>query len=67
MLTGPNERGLMSVADFKKWASIGHTTFYEEVKAGRLRIRKLGSKTLIAYSDALAWLENLPTNGESGK
>lgn len=38
---------------------IGRTTFYSEVKAGRLRIKKLGRKTIVTPDDEAAWLESL--------
>lgn len=52
--------GAMSVAEFCRSYCIGRTKLYAEVKAGRLRLRKLGSKTIIARSDAEEWLNSLP-------
>jgi len=52
--------GAMSVNDFLTWASIGRTKFYEECSAGRLRIRKIGRKTVVTMADAQAWLDALP-------
>lgn len=51
---------LMTVADFLARYSIGRTSFYREVAAQRLRIRKYGSATRIARSDAEAWAASLP-------
>ena len=50
----------LTVTEFLAWASIGRTKFYQEVKAGRLKIRKIGRKTLILRADAEAWLNALP-------
>ena len=52
---------LLTVADFLSRYSIGRTTFYREVAAKRLRLRKLGTATRIARADAEAWAESLPT------
>jgi excisionase family DNA binding protein len=51
---------LMTVGDFLARYSIGRTTLYREVAAGRLRLRKLGSATRIARNDAEAWAQRLP-------
>ena len=51
---------LMTVADFCARYSIGRTSLYREVNAGRLKVRKFGSATRIARSDAEAWAANLP-------
>ena len=53
-------KGALSVTEFLAWASIGRTKFYEEVNADRLKIRKIGRKTLILRADAEAWLNALP-------
>jgi hypothetical protein len=36
---------------------IGRSTFYAEVRAGRLKAFKVGDKTMIAGEDAMAWRE----------
>jgi hypothetical protein len=53
---GEMNSGAMTFARFLEWASIGRTKAYEEAKAGRLRLTKIGSKTLVLRSDAEAWL-----------
>lgn len=50
----------MTFAEFLKWSRIGKTKAYAEAKAGRLKIRKLGGKTLVLLSDAEKWLNELP-------
>jgi len=51
---------LMTVADFLARYSIGRTSFYREVAAQRIRIRKLGTASRIARTDAEAWAASLP-------
>jgi hypothetical protein len=53
--------GAMSVVEFCRWACIGRTKTYDEAKAGRLQLRKIGSKTVILRTDAEQWLRSLPT------
>ena len=55
-----DDRGAMSVDEFCGWASIGRSKFYQEVGAGRIRLRKIGRKSVVTMPDALAWLSNLP-------
>ncbi len=51
---------LMTVAEFLRRYSIGRTSFYREVAANRLKLRKFGSATRIARADAEAWANGLP-------
>jgi hypothetical protein len=53
--------GAMTVAQFCNWASIGRTKLYAEVKAGRIKLRKIGSKSVVLRSEGEAWLHALPT------
>lgn len=50
-----------SVRQFCEMHAIGRTTFYEEVKYGRLRIRKLGKRTLVLREEAERWVSALPS------
>ena len=52
---------LMTVADFCARYSLGKTSAYREVAKGRLRLRKFGSATRIARTDAEAWAASLPS------
>ena len=54
---------LMTVADFLRRYSIGRTTFYREVAAGRIALRKLGIASRISRADAERWASNLPVRG----
>ena len=51
---------LLTVTDFCVRYSISRTSLYREVDAGRLTLRKFGSASRIARSDAEAWAESLP-------
>lgn len=57
---------LMTVGDFLARYRVGRTTFYREVSAGRIRLRKLGTATRIARPDAEAWVEGLPVREGGG-
>jgi excisionase family DNA binding protein len=46
-------------------AGVGRSFLYEEIRQGRLRIRKAGRRTLVVLSDLDRWISALPTsNGE---
>lgn len=55
---------LMTVTVFCDRYSIGRTSFYREVAANRIRIRKFGSATRIARADAEQWAASLPVSNE---
>jgi excisionase family DNA binding protein len=47
----------ISIAEFCHRYGIGKTTTYQEVNSGRLKVVKIGRRTLIRVSDAQAWFE----------
>jgi excisionase family DNA binding protein len=51
---------LMTVGDFLARYAISRTEFYRQVKAGRIRLTKLGNASRVARSDAEAWVASLP-------
>jgi hypothetical protein len=53
------EKNAYGVAEFCRRNSIGITKFYEEVRAGRLIGRKVGTKTIVMAADEAAWLASL--------
>lgn len=53
------EKVLLSVSEFMSAYNIGRTATYEEIKDGRLKIVKRGTRTFIAAEDARAWLDAL--------
>ena len=58
-----NFRGAFDIQAFCNWASISRSQVYEEAKIGRLRLTKVGRKTIITIDDAQAWLNALPKLG----
>jgi len=40
---------------------VGRTKFYAELKAGRLKARRVGRRMIITAADAAAWLAALPS------
>lgn len=55
-----NTKGALSVDEFCAWASIGRSKFYGEVNEGRIRLRKVGRKSVVLLTDAQSWLDSLP-------
>ena len=49
----------MTIPEFCRWSRIGRTAAYREIKLGRLRLVKVGAKSLILVSDAERWLSSL--------
>src|SRR5262245_22208612 len=57
-----------SIAEVVKITGVGRSFLYEEIKAGRLNVRKAGRRSLIFDADLKAWLASLPAkNGENSK
>ena len=56
-----HEQELLKVSEVCTRYSIGRTTLYREVTAGRLKLRKMGTATRIAREDVEAWMAALPT------
>jgi hypothetical protein len=56
-----NDKRAYSRPEFCNAHGIGQTKFYEEVKEGRLKVRKVGRKTIVLRDDAEDWLQQLPT------
>lgn len=61
-----DECGAFSIDQLCQWASIGRTTIYEEIKEGRLLVRKVGRRTIILRGDAERWLSSLPIASVQG-
>lgn len=45
--------------EFCPWIGICAVTGYKEVKSGRLRLTKIGRKSMVAVADALAYRDGL--------
>lgn len=58
---------LMTVADFLARYSVSRSSFYREVAAGRIKLRKFGTASRVARNDAETWAERLPmvTGGQA--
>lgn len=61
--TQPPNRAVYTVPEFLSSFSVSRSHFYREVRAGRIRLRKIGSKSIVTVPDANAWLNSLPTVG----
>jgi excisionase family DNA binding protein len=57
----------MSIREFSERYGPGRTTIYEEIKLGRLRARKCGTRTFITEDDAEDWLRSLPLLARDAK
>lgn len=55
------DKRAFSVAEFCNRYDVGRTTAYGEIKSGRLKIVKVGKRTLVPADAAEFWLENLST------
>jgi hypothetical protein len=50
-----------SVDELAKAVSSSRSILYEEIKAGRLKTRKIGARTIVDADEARRWLSSLPT------
>lgn len=50
----------LGIIEAARAASVGRSTIFEEINAGRLKARKAGRRTLILRDDLAAWLASLP-------
>lgn len=58
-------KAAFSVPEFCASVSIGRTTFYQQVKDGRIRVAKIGRRTLIPSSEVDRWLNAATVGGEA--
>jgi hypothetical protein len=54
-----NSRGIWGARVLRTYG-ICRQTFYDEVKRGRIKAKKLGKKTVVLRSDAEKWAASLP-------
>lgn len=59
-LENDTPRKASTVRRFLREHDIGRTTFYSEIKAGRLAAVKVGRRTLVPLDAAERWLRSLP-------
>ena len=50
---------LFSLAEVCERTRLGRTTIYSEINSGRLKIVKVGRRTLVTQAALTAWLEQL--------
>jgi excisionase family DNA binding protein len=60
------DKQLFTLPEFVGLYSISRTSAYREIKDGRLKATKCGRRTLIARSDADAWLSQLRSASSKG-
>ncbi len=48
-----------TVPELQQATGLGRTRIYEEIKLGRLRLTKVGRRSIIRTDDARMWLANL--------
>lgn len=53
----------ITIDQFCETFAIGRSRTYAEIREGRLKVRKVGRRTVILLRDANDWLENLPAGG----
>lgn len=63
-LAGPTDRGsstrlTMSVPEFCEMVGISKSTFYLEVREGRIQLLKAGAKTLVARTEPAKYLAEM--------
>jgi hypothetical protein len=54
------ERRALTIQGFVDRYCISRSKVYEEAAAGRIKLRKVGKKTIITVEDAEKWLADLP-------
>ena len=60
-----NGRIAHSIAETEDVSGICKTKIYEDINAGRLRVRKMGRRTVVLTEDLLAWLRGDATENKA--
>lgn len=55
-----------TIDEASKMSGIGRTSLYAEIRSGRLAARKMGRRTVIAHSDLVAFVAQLPNALDTG-
>lgn len=50
---------MLSIPEFVEQHGVSRSTVYREIKANRLRVVRVGRRTLVARADADAWMKAL--------
>jgi excisionase family DNA binding protein len=64
--TSTLEKVAYTITEFSQAFGVGRTKIYDDIKAGTLKTRKAGRRTLIRAEDAKAWLDALPEACDAG-
>jgi excisionase family DNA binding protein len=64
MLRPTMEKLGFTVPEAAALSSLGQTSIYKAIREGQLRIRKYGTRTIIARADLASFLENLSNGPE---
>jgi hypothetical protein len=51
----PDMPGAFSIKSFLQTYGISRAKFYDEVRAGRIKLMKVGTRSLVSHRAALAW------------
>ena len=57
MITDTSPRLAYGIEQAVEATSVGRSLLYEQIKAGKLKTFKIGTRTLIAAEDLIAWLD----------
>lgn len=57
MTTDTSPRLAYGIEQAIEATSVGRSLLYEQIKAGKLKTFKIGTRTLIATEDLIAWLD----------
>ncbi len=57
MTTDTSPRLAYGIEQAVEATSVGRSLLYEQIKAGKLKTFKIGTRTLIAAEDLIAWLD----------
>lgn len=55
-MSSRTDRLAYTVVELAEAAGLGRTTIYREVKSGRLRLTKIGKRSIITVAEAERWL-----------
>jgi predicted DNA-binding protein YlxM (UPF0122 family) len=58
--TTDTSRKSYSIPEICRRNDTSRSTIYEEIRRGRLRVRKLGRRSIVTDDDERAWLDALP-------
>lgn len=51
--------GALGMDEVAAWAGIGRGKLYKEIAAGRIKITKIGSRSVVLAEEAKRWLSSL--------